>query len=327
MRFFSTICAAGLTAALALGSGSAAKAQADFPSHPIRLVVPFSTGTGSDTLARIVSVGMGSALGQPVVVENRGGAGGISGTDHVARSAPDGYTLVMGTTSTLITNPALNPVVKYDVDKDLLPVAGLGRTYFVIVTANKPDAPKTLAELIARLQAGHGTFASSGVGTITQLASEALLLRARVKATHVPYKGSSQALSDVASGQTLFASDTLAAALPLIRSGLLRPLAVTSAERIEALRDVPAVSETPGLQGFVVDSWWGLMAPAGTPPPVVKKLGDAALSALAEPATRSRFAALELEPLALPAAQFGDYVRKQTPFWVDFIKKAGIKLE
>lgn len=327
MKFFQAW-RVGVTAAVLVAAvSSSALAQSPFPNRPVKLIVPFSTGTGSDAIARIMANDMAAGLGQSIVVENRGGAGGIMGTEQVARSPADGYTLVMGTTSTLIANPALNPTVKYDVEKDLAPVVGLGRTYFAVVTANKPDAPKTLEELLSRLRSSGGTFASSGVGTITHLASEALVLRAKVKATHVPYKGSGQGLTDVAAGHTLFASDTLAATLPLIRSGLLRVLAVSSAERLPALRDVPTVAETPGLNGFLVDSWWGLMAPAGTPPEAIRKLSDVAIASLASADTKSRFAALELEALPLAGEQFGLFVRKQTPFWVDFIKQANIKLE
>jgi tripartite-type tricarboxylate transporter receptor subunit TctC len=318
-----------LTYLAALGTSTAASVQAQesFPNKPIKLIVPFSTGTGSDAIARIIAHGLAGPLGQNVVVENRGGAGGITGTEQGARSAPDGYTLTVGTTSTLLTNPVLNPQVKYQVEKDFAPVAGLGRAFFVVVTANTPDAPKSLKELLERLKAKGGSFGSSGVGTITHLAAEALVLRAKVPATHVPYKGSGAALADVIAGHTLFATDTVAATLPLIRSGRLRALAVTAADRLQALADVPTVADNGDFKGFLVDAWWGLMAPAGTPEAVLRKLGDATLASLAAPETRSRLAALELEPLPLGSQKFGAFIREQTPFWVNFIKQANIKLD
>jgi tripartite-type tricarboxylate transporter receptor subunit TctC len=319
--------ALALLAALGATVATGIHAQEAFPNKPVKLIVPFSTGTGSDAIARIISDALPSALGQSVVVENRGGAGGITGTDQGARSAPDGYTLTVGTTSTLLTNPVLNPQVKYHVEKDFVPVAGLGRTYFVVVTANSPDAPKTLKELLERLKTKGGSFGSSGVGTITHLAAEALILRGKVPATHVPYKGSGQALTDVIAGHTLFATDTMAATLPLIRNGRLRALAVTAPHKLQALPDVPTVADTGDFKGFVVDAWWGLMAPAGTPDAVVRKLGDATIAGLGQPETRTRLAALELEPLPLDSQKFGAFIREQTPFWVNFIKQANIRLD
>lgn len=320
---------ASLTFLAALGASAASgvQAQETFPSKPIKLIVPFSTGTGSDAIARILAQALPGPLGQSVIVENRGGAGGITGTEQGARSAPDGYTLTIGTTSTLLTNPVINPQVRYNVDKDFAPVAGLGRAFFVVVVANTPDAPRTLKELLERLKAKGGSFGSAGVGTITHLAAEALTLRAKVSATHVPYKGSGAALADVIAGHTLFATDTLAATLPLIRSGRLRALAVTAAERLQALPDVPTVSDSGDFKGFLVDAWWGVMAPAGTPEAVLRKLGDATLASLAMPETRTRLAALELEPLPLGSQKFGAFIREQTPFWVNFIKQANIKLD
>lgn len=322
----SRILQAAVVSICTLAAAGTAVAQDAFPSKPVKLIVPFTPGTGSDAIARIIANALPPALGQNVVVENRGGAGGITGTEQGARSAPDGYTLTVGTTSTLLTNPALNANVKYSVQKDFVPVVGLGRTYFVVVTANTPEAPKTLKELLDHLRAKGGSFGSSGVGTITHLASEALVLRAKVKATHVPYKGSGASLADVMAGHALFASDTLAATLPLIRNGRLRVLGVTSAQRLAALPDVPTVAEAAGMPGFLVDSWWGLLAPAGTPDAVVKKIADASIAALGAQDTRARFASLELEPLPLAGAQFGNFINQQAPFWTNFVKEANIQL-
>lgn len=316
----------GAAAALGLAMATPARAQPRFPRQPVRLIVPFSPGTGSDTVARLVANAMKDTLGQPFIVENRGGAGGITGTEQGARLPADGHALTLGTTSTLIVNPALNPMAQYRFDRDFTPVAGLARTYFAIVTANTAEAPKTLQELVQRLKAQDGTYGSSGVGTITHLASELFVHRAGVEAIHVPYRGSGQALTDVVGGQVLFASDTLAAALPLIHSGGLRALAVTSAERVPSLPDVPTAMES-GFPDLLVDAWFGLVAPSGTPPEAIGTLSDKILAALRTPDMQGRFRTLELEPLAMPPEAFADFVHTNTAFWVDFIKQADIKVE
>lgn len=302
-------------------------AAAQFPDKPVKIVVAFAPGTGSDVLARLVANGMGPYLGGNVIVDNRPGGGGIVGTESVARSPADGYTIALGTTSTLVTNPALNPNVKYGVEKDFTPVAGLGLAWYVIVTANTPDTPKTFEELVARMKAGPNPFASAGQGTITHLASEMFLYRMGIKnATHIPYKGSSQALTDVTGGQVLFASDTIAAALPLIRGGKLRALAVTAPERVSTLPDVPTTKEL-GYPELRAHAWLVLMAPAGTPAPVVAKLSDAAMKAMVTAEMKEKLKAQELEPMVMDSKTLGEFIRKETPYWNDFIKSSGIKVE
>lgn len=303
-----------------------AYAQDTFPSRPVKLVVAFAPGTGSDALARIVGTAMSPLLGQPVVVDNRAGAGGILGTEQVARSPADGYTLALATTSTLLTAPALNPKARYAAEKDFAPVAGLARTAFVVVTANLPDAPQSLAQLMARMREGNLSFGSAGLGTVTHLATEWLLRRAQLKATHVPYRGSAQALTDVAGGQLAFGCDTLVAALPMIRGGRLRALAVTSAQRSAALPNVPTVAEA-GLAGFRVNAWWGIVAPAGTPPDVVHRLADAVQRAQASPEVRQQMASQELEPMPLDAAGFARLIQSEAQPWRDFVRQTGLQVE
>ena len=311
-------------ALFALAAVSASAQQ--FPDKPVKIVVAFAPGTGSDVLARLVANGMGPILGGNVIVDNRPGGGGVVGTDSVARAPADGYTLALGTTSTLVTNPALQPNVKYSVEKDFTPVAGLGKAWYVIVTANTPESPRTFQELVARLKSAPSPFASAGQGTITHLASEMFLHRMGVKdATHVPYKGSSQAMTDVAGAQVLFASDTVAAALPLIRAGKLRPLAVTAPERVATLPDVPTTKEL-GYPDLRAHAWLVLMAPANTPAPVVAKLSDAALKALATPEMKEKMKAQELEPMAMDSKALGQFIRAEAPYWNNFIKQTGIKV-
>lgn len=300
-------------------------AAAQFPDKPVKIVVAFAPGTGSDVLARLVANGMGPFLGGSVIVDNRPGGGGIVGTESVARSPADGYTLALGTTSTLVTNPALNPEVKYSVEKDFTPVAGLGKVWYVLLTANTPETPKTVAELVARLKAQPSSFASSGQGTITHLASEMFLHRMGIKdAQHIPYKGSSQALTDVSGGQLLFASETVAAALPLIRGGKLRPLAVTAPERLATLPDVPTTKEL-GYPDLRAHAWLVLMAPAGTPAPVVAKLSDSAIKAMNTPDMREKLKAQELEPMIMGPKALDEFIRGEAPYWNNFIKGTGMK--
>jgi len=304
---------------------SPAYADPTFPNRPINLVVAFGPGTGSDTIARILSEKMREILGSPVTVENRLGGGGVIGTEYVARAKPDGYTLTMGTTSSLGTTPVLNPNAKYDVKKDFAFISGLAKSDYVIITSTRPGSPQTLGELLARLKKEPSSFASAGVGTITHLATEMLLHKASVSATHVPYKGSGQVIIDVAAGQVLFATDSPSAALPLIKSGKLRALAVTGPTRLGALPDVPTVAES-GFPGFQVLAWWCLAAPAGTPEAVIKKLSDAAQQAVASPEITDRLRKMEIEPMLLNAAELTAFIDKDIPAWTNFIKNSGIKI-
>jgi tripartite-type tricarboxylate transporter receptor subunit TctC len=304
---------------------SPAYADPTFPNRPINLVVAFGPGTGSDTIARILSEKMREILGSPVTVENRLGGGGVIGTEYVARAKPDGYTLTMGTTSSLGTTPVLNPNAKYDVKKDFAFISGLAKSDYVIITSTRPGSPQTLGELLARLKKEPSSFASAGVGTITHLATEMLLHKASLTATHIPYKGSGQVIVDVAAGQVLFATDSPAASLPLIQSGKLRALAVTGPTRLSALPDVPTVAES-GFPGFQVLAWWCLAAPAGTPEAVIKKLSDAAQKAVASPDITERLRKMEIEPMLMNAAELTAFIDKDIPAWTNFIKNSGIKI-
>ena len=304
---------------------SPAYADPTFPNRPINLVVAFGPGTGSDTIARILSEKMREILGSPVTVENRLGGGGVIGTEYVARAKPDGYTLTMGTTSSLGTTPVLNPNAKYDVKKDFAFISGLAKSDYVIITSTRPGSPQTLGELLARLKKEPSSFASAGVGTITHLATEMLLHKASLSATHIPYKGSGQVIIDVAAGQVLFATDSPSAALPLIQSGKLRALAVTGPTRLSALPDVPTVAES-GFPGFQVLAWWCLAAPAGTPEAVIKKLSDAAQKAVASPEITDRLRKMEIEPMLMNAAELTAFIDKDIPAWTNFIRSSGIKI-
>lgn len=314
-------------AAALLAAPALARAQ-DFPRQSIRLILPFAPGTGSDAIARIVAHETRNRLAHPIIVENRPGGGGITGTEQGARAAPDGHTLTLGTTSTFLVNPALNPRAGYSFERDFAPVAGIGRSFYVLVTANTPNAPRSLGELVERLRqpGAHGTFASSGAGTITHLASEIVLHKAGVTATHVPYRGSGAAMADIIGGQVLFGADSLAATLPLIRGGQLRALVVTSPTRFAGLPEVPNLIES-GLPGTVIDAWFGIGAPIATPAPIVAQLSEAILAAIISDEAKPRFDALGVDLLAQGPAAFAQFVRESGVFWREFLRASGIRIE
>ena len=300
-----------------------ALAQESFPNRSIKLVFPLAAGTGGDVIARVVAGAMTPVLGQSVVVENKVGAGGVIGADFVAKSQPDGYTLILATIGAMVLNPALNPKVPYNVERDFVPVAYLGHTGMVVLTADQSGAPRTLQELIAKLKQGGGNYATVGAGTAIHLATELFLKRAGVKATHVAYKGSSQGLTDVASGEVLFAIDTPAASLSLIKGGKLRPLAVSTSSRISSLSTVPTALEI-GID-FEATAWWGILAPARTPAEIIKKLTDAALKAGNDPEVKARFVSLGAESAPASGPDFGRIIRKDVPLWGDLIKELNLK--
>jgi tripartite-type tricarboxylate transporter receptor subunit TctC len=306
---------------------AAVHGEPTWPSRPVKVLVGFAPGTGSDIAMRIFGRKLGELLGQPVVVENRPGAAGVLAMQAGAKAPPDGYTLTLATTSTLITGPALSRHAHYHPDRDFVAVAPLARSAFIVVASADRDAPKSLAELVATLRARPSSYASPGTGTVTHLVTELFLKRVGVTAQHVPYKGSTQALGDVAGSHLLFATDTVAAAIPLIRSGRLRALAVTGRARVAALPDVPTFAESgiAGLDDVALDGWMALLAPAGTPPGVIRLLNDAASRAIDSNDVRASLRSLELEPFTLPPEAFADFLEQQTPVWIRFIHDSGIR--
>lgn len=297
-----------------------------FPTMPLKLVVAFTPGTGSDILGRLLATKLSEQLGQSVVVENRAGAGGIIGTNAVAKSPPDGYTLTLGTNATLITSPLLSTNPPYHAGKDFVPIGTVAQTPMVVVTSSGAEAPKTFQEMVTRANARNTSFASAGVGTIGHLTSEVLVKKLGLVTKHVPYKGSGQSLTDVARGELLFATDTPAAALPLIRGGKLRALAVTGEKRVQSLPDTPTLLEL-GLPDVRLGVWWGVLAPAGTPPAVVERLSVELAKIVASADMRRRMQDMELEPISLSGSQFGEFIRSEYPFWQQFLSNSGIKLQ
>jgi len=282
---------AALAAAIA-GLCLAAPAQAAdaYPNKPIRLIVPFAAGGTTDIVARIVAEGLTRELGQPVVVENRGGGGGSIGADALVRSAPDGYTLGVATVSTMATNPATNPNNPYDPIKDFTPITNLVNVPNVL-TVNPKVPAKTLAEFITLLKSNPGkySYASSGTGGISHLDGELFKSLTNTDMVHVPYRGSGPALNDTIAGQVNAQFDNLPSSLPHIQAGKLRALAVAAPKRLPSLPDVPNFAEA-GLPQMDNMAWYGLVAPAGTPKAVVDRVHDAAVKALKDPKIAQRLA-------------------------------------
>jgi tripartite-type tricarboxylate transporter receptor subunit TctC len=304
----------------------AASVWADtYPSKPITLVVTQGPGSGSDVTARLLAGYLGPILGQTVVVENRAGASGILGHQSVARAAPDGYTLLFTSTAGLFVVPVMNPNAKYSL-ADFTPVAPVMRAPFAVLVANTPAAPKTLAELLASLRAKPQSFASAGVGTMTHLGTELVLRKAGVQATHVPYKGSGAALTDLMGGQVLFATDSLTASMAHIRSGKLRALATTDTAREGSLPDVPTLAEA-GVTGVQVAAIGGLFAPKGTPQDIIDKIAAATAKVLATPEVAQRLAAVETDPLRISMPAFVNLLRREAESWSPLVQQLGLKQE
>jgi tripartite-type tricarboxylate transporter receptor subunit TctC len=294
-----------------------------YPARPVTLVVPYPAGGSADILARTVGVKLAEKLGQPVIIENRGGAGTAIGARFVAESRPDGYTLLMGTVSSQAINPAMTRV-GYDPVKDFVPVSPLASIPFVLVAT--PAAPyNTVADVIAAAKQNPGTvgYASAGPGTSNHLAGEMLASAAHVKLLHVPYRGSAPALADVLAGHVAVMFDLQTTSLPNVRAHKLKALAVTSAERSPLMPEVPTVAES-GLPGFEVSAWFGIFAPAKVPSPVLKQLSDALAQILEAPSMAQRLRDIGAEPDTRNAAQFKSYVDGEAGKYAAVVKAAGL---
>jgi tripartite-type tricarboxylate transporter receptor subunit TctC len=314
----------GLTSSMAFIFASPAWSQA-FPQKPITVVVTQGPGSGSDVMARLLAGYLSPLLGQSVVVENRAGGSGIIGHQSVAKAPADGYTLLFTSTAGLFVVPVMNPNAKYSL-ADYEPVAPVMRAPFAVLVANTPTAPKTMAELISTVKSKPQSFASAGVGTMTHLGSELVMRKAGMQATHIPYKGSGAALTDLMGGQVLFATDSLTAAMTHIRSGRLRALATTDTAREASLPDVPTLAES-GLPGVQVAAIGGLFAPKGTAKDVVEKIADATRKVLANPEVMKRFAAVETDPLNIAIPAFNDLLRKEAEVWSPLVRQLDLKQE
>jgi tripartite-type tricarboxylate transporter receptor subunit TctC len=309
-----------------IGSLAAGPALAALPRTPLRLLVGTAAGSGSDLTARIVAQKMSERLGQPVVVDNRTGGGGIVAVESAAQAPKDGSVTVIGTATTLIIHPLLNKNVTFKVERDFAGVCGLIETPFVVVTGERPGAPQSMAELIAQLAKTDANYGSLGIGTFQHLIAESLLARAQRRATHIPYRGSAQQLTALLQGDLLFGVDSIAGSRAAVQSRQIRVLAVTSEKRMPEMPDVPTLSESLGSP-LVVTGWAGLFAPAGTPADALAELQAAGLAALADPETVARLAPLSLTPLPLTGAALMAKVQAEVPFWAEIIRSANVRLE
>jgi tripartite-type tricarboxylate transporter receptor subunit TctC len=316
--------AASLAAALSV-FGLPAAAQ-DYPDRPINFIIPFTPGGGADTIGRIVADKVSQILKQPVVVENRPGAGGNIAAELVAKAKPDGYTVLQGNIAHSMS-PALYKDVAYDVTKDLEPVTQLGSTAYIV--AVHPDVPaKTFQELVelARSKPGELNYASSGAGGPSHLAMELLKSELGIDLVHIPYKGGAPALTDLLAGEVQVALLSIPTALPLMEAGEIRGLAVTSLKRSPIVPDLPTVAES-GVPGYEGAPWYAVMVPAGTPQPIIEKLYESFSEALADPEVDARMREQGFDVAATTPAEFRDYLNAEIAKWKEAVEVSGTTLE
>ena len=313
-------------AAIALGLPVLACAQA-YPSKPIRLVVPFPPGGSLDVVARAIGQKLSDAWGQPVVIDNRPGAGGNIGADLVAKAAPDGYTILEGALSTHAVNVSLYSKMPYDPVRDFAPITLVAVTPNVLVL--NPSVPaNSVKELIAYAKANPGklSFGSGSNGSAGHLAGELFKMEAGVDMVHIPYKGAAPAMQDLLSGQIQLMFDNLANSMQYVRAGKLKALAVTTAQRSALVPDLPTLSEA-GLPGFDISTWWGFMAPAGTPKEVIAKWNADVSRILATPEMKAFFAQQGAEPSPTSPEAFGEMIRREIAKYAKIVKASGAKVD
>lgn len=322
----STLTACGLAAAAGLAP-ALASAQDTYPSKPVQLVLPFPPGGATDVVGRLVAKKLGERLGQTVVVDNRAGAGTIVGASYVAKSAPDGYTLMATSGTTFTVNPALYPRLPYDAQKNFEPIGLIGSTGLILL-ANREVPVNNLKEFVAaaRAQPGKYSYGSFGAGTTAHFAGEALMNLTGIHLLHVPYKGSSPAMTDLIGGQIPFSIDTVAAALPQVKAGKIKAIAVTTAKRSALLPGVPTVAES-GYPGMDASTWIALFAPRGLPPEVHARLEKALAETIADPDTRKTLTDNGIEPSYAPGKQVSAMIEKEAPQMRAIAQRANIKLD
>lgn len=300
---------------------------ADYPAKPIKLVVPYAPGGGADSVARIVARKVSESIGQPIVIENKGGAGAILGTDQVAKAEPDGYTLLLGQSGPISINPAVYKTLPYDPVKDLAPIT-MTTAYPYILVVNSELQAKTLRELVAlaRSKPGAMNYGSTGVGAANHLVAELFNEKAGLQMTHVPYRGTALAVGDLVAVQlTLVFGDPISV-LPHIRSGKLRALAVTSLQRSPVAPDVPTVAES-GFPGFEALAWHGILAPGRTPPTVVAKLNEEIVKALADPDTKALLVSQAMQTVGGTPQEFAAFIQKDIVLWKAVAAAAKVTVE
>jgi tripartite-type tricarboxylate transporter receptor subunit TctC len=312
-------------AAIVAGCMTGAAPAQDYPTQPVKLVVPFPAGGGTDALARWFAKGLEAKFGQPFVVENRAGSGTTLGAGFVARAVPDGYTIMLGTSSTYAIAPNVYKKVPFDPVKDFAPIALVSEVPFVLVV--NPSLPvKSVAELVAlvRSKAGAMSYASAGIGTQHHVNGELLKTLTGIAMTHVPYRGGGPALQDVVAGHVPIYFGDVSTVMPLARAGKIRALALTISQRLEAFPDVPTMHEA-GIENYNASAWQAVVAPAGTPPAIIARLNQALLEVVNSPETRTRFHELGLRPLTSTPDELGAFMRSELVRWGKVVEAAGAK--
>jgi tripartite-type tricarboxylate transporter receptor subunit TctC len=316
-----------LVAILALGVCFTGAARAQYPDRPVKIVVPYPAGGTTDILARLIADGLGKRLGQNFIVENRAGASGSIGTQAVSQAAPDGYTLLMGTVNTHGINSSVFKSLAYDPLKDFLPITMVGATPNVLMV-HPSLGINSVAELIklAKEQPGKVDFGSTSVGASTHMSGELFKVLADVNLSHVPYRGSGPMMNDLIAGHIKVAYDNLPSAIGHVRAGSVKALAVTTSTRFPSLADVPTMVEA-GVPGYEVSAWFGLIAPAKMPRPIIDKLQQTVALILAEPDIKARLLELGALPGGMSPEEFGDVIKREIAKWPPVVQKTGVKVE
>jgi len=315
-----------LPALLALSmSPLLATAQAAWPAKPITLVSPYAAGGTTDLLARLLASKLQGVLGQTVIVENKGGAGGNIGTDYVSKAKPDGYTFLVASSGPLVIAPSLYPKLPYQPNSDFTPVAPLASAAFVIAV-NPNSGLTSIKDIVAKAKSGNLAFASAGSGTPQHIIGEMFNVQAGVKIQHIPYKGSGPAMNDLVGGQVPMSFENPVPIMPQVKAGKLKVLAVTSAKRSAAFPDIPTVSEL-GLKGFDAQPWYGLLGPAGVPAEITERLNKEVRTILASTDVKARLFALGAEPMDMTPQAFKTFIAADTQKWTAVVKASGATVD
>jgi len=316
-----------LTVALAMSIAAMSARADDYPSHPIRLIVPYAAGGGADGVARIVAKRVSETIGQPIVIENHGGAGSIIGTEMVKKAEPDGYTLLLGQSGPISINPAIYKDLPYDPVRDFAPIT-MTTAYPYILVVNAKLPVKTLQEFVALVKSKSGAFnyGTTGVGAANHLVTELFSSKAGLKMTHIPYRGTALAVADLLAGQVTMVFADPISALAHIQAGTLRALAVTSKERSSVAPDVPTIAES-GYPGFDAIAWHGILAPAQTPPAIINKLHDEIVKALQDPQTKALLEAQAMQTVGNTPEEFAAFIKEDIAVWKDVATQANVSVK
>jgi len=314
----------GALVAVVLSMAAPAASAQDYPSQLIKIVVPFTPGGTSDLLAREIGHNLSADWGQPVVIENRPGAGGAIGTTEVAHATPDGYTLLMGSSAALAINPYIMQDTQYDPTKDFKPISLAAKIQNMLVV-NPAIPARTVAELLAYAKSHRLIFASYGIGSSPHMSAEMFQKMGGVEMTNVPFRGAPEGMAEILSGRVNLVFDNLPSALPMAKSGKLVAIAVTGSHRSELAPDVPTIAES-GLPGFDVTTWYGLVAPAGVPDAIVNKLSVEVATILARPEVRDRLTVAGTEPQSMTPQEFAGFIAGEQAKWRKLIADVGLKV-